>query len=327
MNLVLNKLFFMSVILKVGNGGYVTIDGQNYKRGNLCSRYGTGTLAILNYPIPSTSFAGEFSYFIKPTAYSDYLDGDNANAPFASLAALRTWMDANFEASTAVGASGAAGVATAAKQDTGNTTLTAISGKLPASLGAKAKTGSLSVTLASDHYGQTTMSASVPVTMASDQTQINVGADTAQVSFTPTITSGSAYSAGYTMGGIQTISNAMRVSSGKGTIASLLVTDASNQKSAIDILFFDSTPSGGTYTDRAALVLAAADLPKLVRKVSVAASDYVTYGSYAIADIGAICKAISANGGTSLYALIVCQGTPTYTSTSALSLKVGLYRD
>ena len=42
------------------------------------------------------------------------------------------------------------GASTSAKQDTGNTSLASIDGKLPASLGPKAKTGSLSVALASD---------------------------------------------------------------------------------------------------------------------------------------------------------------------------------
>jgi len=41
-------------------------------------------------------------------------------------------------------------VATSAKQDTGNSSLSSIDGKLPASLGQKAKTGSVSVTFASD---------------------------------------------------------------------------------------------------------------------------------------------------------------------------------
>lgn len=53
--------------------------------------------------------------------------------------------------------------ATAAKQDTGNTSLSSIDGKLPASLGQKAKTGSLSVVLASDQ-DTVTVAGSVAVT-------------------------------------------------------------------------------------------------------------------------------------------------------------------
>lgn len=70
----------MSTILKIGTAGYVTVDGQNYNR-SLCSTYYDGNTLQLGLPLG----------FIAGKLYSEYLDGDNSNTPFASISALRTW--------------------------------------------------------------------------------------------------------------------------------------------------------------------------------------------------------------------------------------------
>lgn len=48
---------------------------------------------------------------------------------------------------------------------------------------------------------------------------------------------------------------------------------------ALTFLFFNDKPSGGTYTNNAALVLSAADVAKFVGAVSVAAGDWYSAGS------------------------------------------------
>lgn len=84
-----------TTILKVGSNGYVNVAGQNYKRGYLGSNYtisGGDTFLSIRY-----AYAAPIT-MIRPAVDTQFLDGDNANAKFRSMAALRAWMDANFEA-------------------------------------------------------------------------------------------------------------------------------------------------------------------------------------------------------------------------------------
>lgn len=81
-------------VLSMGSNGYVTIDGQNKERGYFQSVYtisGSDTLLGMDFagPLPQP--------FIYPKKANAYLDGDNSNNYFASEAALKTWMNANFE--------------------------------------------------------------------------------------------------------------------------------------------------------------------------------------------------------------------------------------
>lgn len=122
----------MSVILKIGASGYVTIDGANYERGFLGSKYetigGVDTLAIF----VDAQNGPKWLYY--PNPYTAYLDGDNANAPFASMAALHAWMDANFEAAGGGGGtvtSITAGTGLSGGTITGSGTI-ALNGVLPA---------------------------------------------------------------------------------------------------------------------------------------------------------------------------------------------------
>ncbi len=78
------------------NVGSVIINGNFYARGYLGSKYSinvsTGdTLIGLNYQfvVPTT--------FINDAKASTYLNGDNSNTPFASMAALQAWMIKYFE--------------------------------------------------------------------------------------------------------------------------------------------------------------------------------------------------------------------------------------
>jgi len=99
------NLSAQSVILKIGTDGYVTIDNANYTRGYLCSRYiYSGTDSTLGILVCANGVP-KWLYYSEPE--SVYKDGDNSNVAFASMAALRTWMNANFEyVDTSSGGSG-----------------------------------------------------------------------------------------------------------------------------------------------------------------------------------------------------------------------------
>lgn len=155
----------------------------------------------------------------------------------------------------------------------------------------------------------------------------SVGGTTAQITPSLTVSTTPAYSSGDNVGGKLTLSNIVRVSGGSGVIQSLLVVDASNQKAAFDVLLFNADPTNTTFTDNGALTINSADVAKIVRRISVAASDYVTVGGVAVAEIAVGGKPIVPASGTTMYAAVVTTSTPTYAATTALIVRLGVLQD
>jgi hypothetical protein len=133
----------------------------------------------------------------------------------------------------------------------------------------------------------------------------------------------SAYGAGDIIGGIQTIANFALSTGGSGVLDSLTVYDADNEKAGFEIIFFDATPSGGTYADQGAPTWAAGDAAKCIGRVTVATGDYVTTGGDAIACLKNINLPLTV-AATSLFALILATATPTYTAATDLHLVLGV---
>lgn len=76
--------------LHIGTDGYVIINGQRHNRNFGQSYYSVSRHdTLLQITEPRGTIAN--------AKCTDYLDGDNANAPFASMAALQVWMDSYFE--------------------------------------------------------------------------------------------------------------------------------------------------------------------------------------------------------------------------------------
>jgi hypothetical protein len=147
--------------------------------------------------------------------------------------------------------------------------------------------------------------------------------DPVSVSATPTV-SLSAYTASYVIGSKLTLSNAVRVAGGSGVISSVTITDTSKQNAKMDVIFFQSDPTGSTFSDQSPLSLATADLTKSPGAVTVEAYDYKTLSGNSVATIAPVGIVFDIDSGSDLFACLVNRGTPTYTSTSALSLIVGI---
>lgn len=153
------------------------------------------------------------------------------------------------------------------------------------------------------------------------------GQDT--VVITPTLAvSTSIYAALDIVGGKLTLSEAMRTKDGGGILQSITVVDDDNEKADLYILLFDSDPAGTT-TDNGAWTPAAGNPAKVLHRIDVLSSDYVTLvtSSLAVASIKNLGLPVEASGGSSLYALIFAVGTPTYTATTDLTVRFGFLRD
>lgn len=154
----------------------------------------------------------------------------------------------------------------------------------------------------------------------------NMGGYSDEIVPTVTVSTSPAYSVGDCVGGKLTLSSIVR-SGSKGLLVSVLVSDTSNQKAGLELLIFNADPSGSTLTDNTAAVIAAADVSKVIRRISIAASDYVTIDSKAFADIVVSGRELKPASGTDLYAALVTTGTPTYAATTALGLRLGVLQD
>jgi hypothetical protein len=131
-----------------------------------------------------------------------------------------------------------------------------------------------------------------------------------------------AYTAGDVVGGLLAIPFT-RVGGG-GLLRRLMVIDDDNEKTELTVYVFDQQPS--TIADDAAFAPTVADLKKLIGSVVAAAADYVTLGANAIAVKANIDMDISAPVG-SIWAYVVCTGTPTYAAETDLMLRLTIWVD
>jgi hypothetical protein len=157
-------------------------------------------------------------------------------------------------------------------------------------------------------------------------TNNNVGGYTTGIKDTTAVSTSPAYTAGDAVGAKRTIANAVRVSGGTGILESIILLDRANQKAAMELFIFDSDPSAATITDNTAFVFSTDDL-KVIARVSIAATDYVTINSKAVATVKGLGIALKASGSTSLYAALVTTGTPTYAATTDVQLIYGILQD
>lgn len=170
--------------------------------------------------------------------------------------------------------------------------------------------------------GQGAMVASLPVTLASDQTALG---KSVHLTSSPTVTAG-AYTTGQVVGGKISLSNAARYNAGSGIIQNVIVTVKTALTAPFDVLFFDTDPSNSTFTDNNALAVNVADLPFLCGVAHC--SDLVSLGTPQALQASncAIPFKLSASA-TTLYAIIVMRGGESLASTSAIQLTVDLIQD
>jgi hypothetical protein len=136
---------------------------------------------------------------------------------------------------------------------------------------------------------------------------------------TPVVTAG-AYTAGQEAGPLMTFAAG---GAGSGILESIRVTCKSVQTTALKLYIFDSNPLNTTWTDKSTAAINAADIASLrgVFLLPSADSGLGTHTIWNLEGIGA--SFIAAN----LYGLLVVVGTPTFASTSDITVKLGIIND
>ena len=102
--------------------------------------------------------------------------------------------------------------------------------------------------------------------------------------------------------------------------------DKANQKAPFDVLLFSAAPAG-TYADKTAADISAADAVKLVGRVTVNTGDYTTIASSSEFTTVPGLVGLQGAGTTSLWVLLVIRGTATYAGTSDIGVHLTFLRD
>lgn len=137
---------------------------------------------------------------------------------------------------------------------------------------------------------------------------------------TPAIAA-AAFSANDIVGGKLTLPGAVRVAAGKGKITGLKLVDTSKQNADL-LVFIFGADLAGSYADNDAEAVTAADWLKWIGTIKILSTDYEEMANASLVDLGFELD-VKAAAGTTLYALIVTTGTPTY-GANALQLTFGV---
>lgn len=165
---------------------------------------------------------------------------------------------------------------------------------------------------------------------------------TRTVSVTPTVSTTPAYTAGDQIGGIMQIDGVVRqdtnsspigVSTGQCELAGITILDNSKQDSIMDIWFFKVSPTV-TSTDNAAFAMTLANQnAQCIGQATLTTSNgsysdaaAVSTGTWSNLNIPMQVDGTSATP-TSVFAIAIARGTPTYATTTALQFKFSFYVD
>lgn len=142
------------------------------------------------------------------------------------------------------------------------------------------------------------------------------------VSQTPTITAG-AYHAKDAVGGKLTFANAARIAGGKGVINSVTIIDDDDEKAGLELWLFDTDFTASA--DNAAFDPSDADMETCIGVIPISTADYYSASDNGCACVRGVGLQFDCSGAiTSIYGQLKCTGTPTYTATSDLSVRLSI---
>ena len=140
------------------------------------------------------------------------------------------------------------------------------------------------------------------------------------IAVAPTVTAG-AYSAKDAVGGEITFANAVRASAGTAILNTVTIVDKSQAAAGLELWLFHTTITEAA--DNAAFDISDAELATCVGVVPISTADY-----YQIADNEVACvRGVGLEfkcAATSLFGQLKCTGTPTYASTSDLTVVLAI---
>ena len=131
------------------------------------------------------------------------------------------------------------------------------------------------------------------------------------VEVTPTLDT-SAYATGDHMGTVHTLTGVNNDGGQMTYLQGLVIVDRAKQKSALDVFFFDASPTVASSDNAAADVSDAEMVDKCIGWVTVAAADYKDLNANSTATVKDINLPLKPAASGTVYVLVVSRGSPTY---------------
>lgn len=150
---------------------------------------------------------------------------------------------------------------------------------------------------------------------------------TIRVTAAQTITASSAYSPGNAVGGLITFTNASRASGSGGIIQTVVIRDKAGQAGTYNLFLFDANPTATTVTDKSAVTINTADLAKVIAVIAPSGILLGAASTMGVITAGGLGTAFKLTSGTTMWGILVTRGTPTYASTSDVSVDVVILPD
>lgn len=165
---------------------------------------------------------------------------------------------------------------------------------------------------------------------ASAQTPLPVSGRVTKITVAPTVTSGAAYASGNVVGSLMTFAGAGttdpdgNLDNAGGLIQSVTINFKSAQTAGTDFVWCGSSNlPGSTITDKAAVNVAVSDFAAC--KV-VHVTDCTNLGTPSICTATGLAIPFLLDTGSSGFAFLVTRGTPTFTATTDVSVKLEIVR-
>jgi hypothetical protein len=155
---------------------------------------------------------------------------------------------------------------------------------------------------------------------------VTAGGFTNTIQVTPTVQV-AAYAAGQCVGALITIAAASRIAAGSGLIQAVTTSFIAGVLPALDVIFFNASPSGSTTTDKTTFAVATADLAKIVGVAHL--TDGTLLGATAPSFIQSEQQGMPFKlpSGTSLFASVVTRNAITLTTVADMTLSVSVLQD
>lgn len=149
--------------------------------------------------------------------------------------------------------------------------------------------------------------------------------DTRTVRVTPTITASSAYTSGNEVGGQMTFTGICNKRTNRGEVIGAQLLDKAVQGIDTDLVLFRAAPSGGTLTDKSAFTPADASLASVTAVIPL--TTHKAFADNGVSQGANIVYPVQCDAAGNLYGFLVTRGTPTYASTTDLTLQLEVLAD
>lgn len=157
--------------------------------------------------------------------------------------------------------------------------------------------------------------------VAGSSAPVVIAPQTLDVSVTPTVTA-SAYTAGFGLGGAMTFASILPTVGLNGILQSITAKfKATAVTGSLEVAIFKATPTG-TYTDHVAPTWTAADMANLIGIYTLSTPNS-KLGAMTVYNLDGIGKAF-VGASTSLFAVVIVDGTPTPASTADFTLELAV---